>query len=371
MGNLKSGLFINLYDEDTLQLYLNNNIYGFLMPYNKRIMPQSRHFNALADYACAREGTHVFFFLKRKIVYGGRIIGNRKIGSFYLNGNKSPLGELNDAKLAWDESFRYVPSDKNGVFLVKNNNGELQEKYQPYLILFEDDKELHKGTSIVSDKLYFELGNYGYPMPSNSISGMGFCTLTPGETDIALRLLKESNENILDSNYKEKDKKYLIGEPIKFDGNCGFDKLSKAYKDKLLINEAHIEASILANPNLLPSEVQPNENDVLCRQVPISPFKPENMDRADICIYEKDSILNGTIPNHIIELKKNKANKKVIEQVQRYLKWIQLVLRDNPKLFEKVRVSILAPDYTKNVKEAISKEYESKITLYTFDGEKY
>ena len=55
---MEGGLFIALYDEDTLKLYLNKGIYGFLMkPVNEEApSSRSKHYAALADYACAREG---------------------------------------------------------------------------------------------------------------------------------------------------------------------------------------------------------------------------------------------------------------------------------------------------------------------------
>lgn len=72
---MSGGLFIALYDEESLKLYLDKGVYGFLMPPVMSNQPssRSRHYNVLADYACSREGTDVFFFLKRKIVYGGKI----------------------------------------------------------------------------------------------------------------------------------------------------------------------------------------------------------------------------------------------------------------------------------------------------------
>ena len=75
---INRGLFIALYDEEEpLKIYLDNGVYGFLMS-----PAGSRHRNILADYACIRQGTKVFFFLKRKIIYGGKIYGNKNAGSF-------------------------------------------------------------------------------------------------------------------------------------------------------------------------------------------------------------------------------------------------------------------------------------------------
>lgn len=88
---MNGGLFITLYDDRTLALYLKYGIYGFLMPpiMTPSPSPYSRHYNVLADYACSRQGTHILFFLKRRIIYGGVVKGNAEIASFYLNGKTS------------------------------------------------------------------------------------------------------------------------------------------------------------------------------------------------------------------------------------------------------------------------------------------
>jgi hypothetical protein len=359
-SHLKSGLFIPLYDFETLLLYLKYNIYGFLMkPQNGAIDARSKHYQALADFACTRAGSHVFFFVGRKIVYGGSIEGSADKGSFYLNGTSSPLGKIHNAKLCWDESSRYIQTEHEGIFTVNETN-----KCQPYIIKFTDS--VLKGKKISSDDLYFELGKFGHPLPSNSISGMGFCTLTPAETRIALNLLEKSNENILDTHYSNEEMD--INEATLFNGQVGFNSISEAYNNKMLVNEGHLEATLIANPSFLPQPLQPEQGDVICRQVPISPFKPMDMDRADICIYKEDSILNGALPNEIIELKKEKANKYVIFQVQRYLRWMDLVLTEHREQFNKVKISVLAPGYTRDVRSYILPEYKEMIKLYDFDG---
>ncbi|MFX3625127.1 MAG: hypothetical protein ACE3JP_14170 [Ectobacillus sp.] len=363
-NTIHSGLFIALYDEKTLELYLKKGIYGFLMKPNTYVSPQSRHFNALADYACAREGTHVFFFLKRKIYYGGQIVGNKDIGSFYINGSNSPLGVFNHASVSWDESQRYIAKDEEGIFgVVRDGKEEL--RCQPYLIRFED-RINQKGKNIISDDLYFELGTYPLPLPSNSMRGMGFCTLTPKEAEIALELIYNSTETIKfvsDEELTVNEEKLVL-----FNGDFPEGSTIDATK---MVNEAQIEAYLLAKPNMLPQHIRPSEGDVLCRQVPISPFKPDNIDRADICIFKQDKVLGGLIPNVIIELKKNKANKDVIAQVTRYLRWLEKLLGRDSRDFGKIKVYVLAPGFTSRTKEHIPEEYEEKIQLMSYSGEEF
>lgn len=347
-----SGLFVTLYDEDTLNLYLDKGVYGFLMPpVLGEVSSRSRHYAALGDYACAREGTHVLFFLKRKIVYGGQIIGSRSFGAFYLNGPYSPMGRKAEARIYWDESKRdrYAGTDQPGVFEVPG----VGLRCQPYLIIFKDELNL-KGRTITSDQLYFELGKYSYPLPSNSISGMGFCTLTPGETDIALSLLTKEPSGRLPGISSEKLD--IEGSPLPFHPRYGILSLKEAFTRSLFINEAHLEASVLANPNLLPKELRP-EKATICRQVPVSPFKPYQMDRADICYFREDRIGDGTVPNVVIELKSKQARKNAVEQVERYLQWFYKVLGKNAS---KISVYLLAPSFAVTEK-LIQQKYRSQV----------
>lgn len=354
---INGGLFVALYDEDSLKLYLDKGLYGFLMKPVMAPKPsaQSRYFAILADYACSREGTDVFFFLKRKIVYGGKIYGNKEIGSFYLNGQTSPLGRKADADLFWDESARkrYFATDKPGVFKIEKGGGD---KAQPFMFQFYQNE--NTGKYIISDDLYFELGKYPYPLPSNSMQGMGFCTLTPGEVKTLNELISKSENKIEFEGMGEINKQ---GEETVFD-----DELVSL--DEKLVNEAQLEFTILAS--LEPFTDFLTDDYVLCRQVPISPFKPSEMDRADICLYSMNNpIKNGTIPNVVIELKKEKATKKAYEQVTRYLKWLEAITDDED--FEKVSIYIIAPQIGRIRKKDVDLKYKDKIRMYSIENKDF
>jgi hypothetical protein len=329
----KGGLFVTLYDKETLKLYLEQGVYGqHMTPQEGEPSSQSAHYKTLADYAAARDGKHVFFFLDREIYYGGQIVGSEEHGAFYINGQKSPMGREADAPLVWDESNRevYDETDESGVFDTGEQRGE---KCQPFLIQFEDKRGL-AGDYIISDQLYFELGEYPYPLPSNSIAGMGFCTITPAETDILLDLIENDSEGQIETTSDEPVE--LTGEPVPYSPEYGVSSLQEAHP------EAHLEASIISNPNLLPESMQPDEATI-CRQVPISPFKPSNIDQADVCYFTEDRIRDGTIPNTVIELKISKAGKSAALQVKRYLQWLYDRLDEEAA---EIEVYVLAPGYT-------------------------
>lgn len=347
---MDGGLFITLYDERTLSLYLKYGIYGFLMPpvLTPKPSSQSRHYHALADYACSRKGTHIFFFLKRKIIYGGTVKGNTNIASFYLNGGTSPLGRKAKAELFWDESSRYTPTDLDGIFVVRGN-----KRSQPFILQFNKITDT-TGKQISSDDLYFELGKYPYPLPSNTIQGMSFCTLTPGETQASLDLVKKS----------EKYFSFACNEKMIIGANQQLFE-SQFLDENSYQNEAHLEFSVLADLNLI-RKLLPCEDYILCRQVPLSPFKPFQLDRADICLYSlSNSIKNGTIPNVIIELKKEMANFRAYEQMVKYLDWLSIITEKED--FQKILPIIVAPRfYIKRNK--IDLKYEDKIIMYSLNS---
>ncbi|MCR5193720.1 MAG: hypothetical protein K6D59_10485 [Bacteroidales bacterium] len=357
ISEINGGLFIALYDEESLKLYLDKGLYGFLMKpvMTEKPTAQSRYYAILADYACSREGTDVFFFLKRKIVYGGKIYGNKEVGSFYLNGSTSPLGRKANADLFWDESVRkkYFATDKPGVFKIAKDGAD---KSQPFMFQFVPNSD--SGKYIISDDLYFELGKYPYPLPSNSMQGMGFCTLTPGEVNTLKGLISKSTKRIEFEGLGDVNKQ---GKETVFD-----DRLVSL--DENLVNEAQLEFTILAS--LQPFAGFLTDDYVLCRQVPISPFKPSEMDRADICLYSMTQpIKNGTIPNVVIELKKEKATKAAYEQVNRYLRWLHAVTIEAE--FAKVSVYIIAPQIGRIRRKSVDLTYEDKIKMYSIENEAF
>lgn len=371
---MASGLFILLYDDGSLENCLRNGLYGFLMPpvYEEKPSPQSRHYAVLSDYACCEEGTDIFFFNKRTITYGGKITAtNNGEPIFYLNGDTSPLGRKANSHLYVDMSKRYETTDKKGVYNVPEEGNKERHRAMPFIIEFNNHQPL-TGKQISSDELYFELGNYNYPFPSNSIQGKGFCTLTVKETNILLELMKASDKRLTIENSATKDTSIN-------------DSLKVLFNTSLLnetepANEAHLEFLLLANSKKLDEIVYkclpdiPKDKYIRCRQVPLCPFRPIQFDMADICLYSKNyPIKDGTLPNIVIELKNQTANFRAYEQVTKYLRWIKQIA---PEDFDNVKSIIIAPNFRGNlnkntlIRNGISLDYHDKIVLYSLDEDK-
>lgn len=356
---MANGLFILLHKEEDLKIYLKNNTYGFITRPLDTERPSSRsnYFSFLADYGCSRPGTKVFFFLKRKIYYGGTIESLNDVSSFYLNGKSSPIGRSVNSRIFWDESSRYIHNDGmgEGRFMLDTSGNDI--KAQPFMFEYVPDEQT--GKYITSDDLYFELGHNSFPLPSNSIMGMSFCVLTPGETSTCLALINNS-ENYID--FSDADTSYLVsGERILYP----LDTVD--IND--LVSESELEFFIVSNLRTIYNciDLESSSYDV-CRQVPISPFKPMNMDRADICLYNRNNyLMNGLVPNVVIELKKDRADWHAYNQVQRYLKWLEII--SDARVFSEISAIIIARDFKIKRKKVQNDnthnvEYENKIKMF-------
>ena len=310
---MDNGLFITLADEASLALYLQE---GVLSQHQRTEMTDdihhsSNHYKILADYACAREGTHVFFFRDRTIYYGGQVVSgtdDSTIGAFWINGKTSPMGRKADAGLGWDESERYGGS--NGVF-ERSGRNEPREMAQSFLLKFDTEVN-DAGAYIRSDDLYFELGDYPFPLKSNTIRGRGFCPMGPGETRRLLAQIEHSDQKYSPDDTVDIPDVTLDDSAIEpFRPAYGIDKVKRAN----LTSEAHLEAAVIANPSLLPDELAPSDHWSIVRQAPISPLKPMQIDHIDICYYDTE-FEDGMYPTQVLELKYTEPDDP--EQIRRY-----------------------------------------------------
>ena len=220
------------------------------------------------------------------------------------------MGRKSNSEMFVDLSNVQPTTEDEGVYyLGKNTRNEDRNRALPFVIEFETN-EL-SGKQISSDDLYFELGEYNFPFPSNAIQKLAIVTLTPKETEILIDLMKESPNKIF---YDFDDQiKILDNKKVLFDTDL---------IDKDIINESHLEFTLLANSKKLNNVLSKSldltykEDFVQGRQIPLCPFKPMQFDRADICLYDKNNpIRDGTLPNVVIELKKDQATYAAYEQV--------------------------------------------------------
>jgi hypothetical protein len=341
------GFFITLSDEESLKLYLDAGIYSQrtrdFRQKQRRGESLSTHFGTLADFACARGGDYVFFFIDRTVYFGGRLVGPRDRPAFSFNGQNSPLVSDIDAPLVWDETDRdgydLVESDGDGVFEWAEadplSDGKTKRYCHPFFFQFEATDET--GLRIPSDELYWALSDYPYPLMSDSISGRGFTPLTPGETARLLDVFEEAEERF---SYADGPDVELQDKPTQYSPDFSITAPEEAQ------SEAHLEAEIIAKPELLPTQLQPTRTEQPVRQVPMTPYKPygDQSDRADVCYYDTgDPIEDATLPNRVVELKNEKAGGPEARQAAKYRRWLGKLV--SPEQLEEMDVIVYAPDF--------------------------
>jgi hypothetical protein len=323
--NSRSGAFIALYDEPTLKLYLKHGVYATLLrDWTASSKKSSKHFAALCDYCTLRPGSEIFFFLKRKFVYGGRVSRPKdyasELAAFHLNGAESKWGNGTGAPLLWDESNRARYSATRPGFISVPGVGE---RFQPYLLKFETDEDL-TGRWVWADELYWGTAKqHMFPLPSNSMQGMSFCILSPAEVTLAKSLLTRDRKRISLEDVEGSVCQTAYAPSLANNPFAALPaSLSEAYSRAF--NENELEAFLLGNPKLLEPAIRLGEGDVLSRQVPLCPFKSGGMDRADIVVYSNDERY-AALPRAIVEVKLGEANAKCYRQLARYLEWLAVV----------------------------------------------
>lgn len=375
-----NGMFITLKDEASLALYLREGVFSQHMdPQSEEPHHRSNHYKILADYATARPGTHVFFFRKRQIYYGGQVVGTEDDGAaFYLNGPTSPLGREAQSGVGWDESGRdeYHATEEAGVFQDPDRGDDAEDKRtsQPFLILFDTESDL-SGRHIESDELYFELGHKPYPVQSNTMRGVGFCHLGPGETDLLLERLHQSDQRYdpLTADVTVPDVRFDPHKIVEYTTDIPLQSLhadgrkTDDIRKDGLNSEAHLEAAVIANPSLLPDPLQPKDR-IVGRQAPISPLKPMGTDEVDLCYYSP-AVEDGFYPQMVVELKYSTADRSDAEQVVRYREAMDKMTKYylNSVDEDDLQVGMYASEYDSEFQHGLTEDAKHRIAFFQFD----
>lgn len=347
------GVLVSVSDEETLNLCLERGIYGQHVTLQEGDSPwYGGHYSTLADHATLRDRNHVFFSHSGKVYYGGQVVGSDDYGAFYVNGRNSLMGRQADAPLVWDESSRdaYAETDNPGVF--RTDEGDYWT-CQPFLIRFEGEEMV--GSYVDRHRFYFELGDYPHLLPSHQRSATDFCTLTPGETETLVTLLEDDCDGRIDVSSDENVE--LVGEPAPFSPGHGIRRPEDAR------SVLHLQAAVVSNPLLLPRRFRPDDC-IICRAVPISPYKPGPVPRADVCYYsETDPIEDGTLPNTILNIRTDKIGDYAGRQIRKYFLWLYRLLGDDAT---RIDVFVYAADCLPTFWDEIPDEYESQVEIVTF-----
>lgn len=339
------GVVITIRNEDVLPLYLAYGVYGRKLRLDLDDNPHfDPYIDALATYACCREHDHVFFRCKGRIYYGGRLVSDSRHYAFYLNGPHGFIGRAAEAPQVWDESGwdQFEPPVNRGLDWRRP-----PPLGQPFLFRFRDWYRL-KGRWVDEHDFYVSLSEYNYLLPT-TVDPTGMTVISPGETEVLVNLFIHGEGGKLPAPKREDIE--LQEEPTPYDPSFGPDPTDPLTKEEFI-------AGVLANSGKLPTWAQSRNNNAIY-DIPISPYRPRNVETADFAYYRVPAIRNGTIPNILFYVKEDgPADEAIGRRIERQYQWLDQLLG---KTIQKVQFVIAAEDVTPQFDRATHGKWGGRI----------
>lgn len=323
------GIVVTVRNEEVLPVYLAYGVYGDKLRLGTHAGPNPEHYvRALADYAGRRQGDHLFFRCRGRFYYGGRIRGSSEHGAFYLNGRCGLLGSRADPPTVWDESEweRYEPPSRAGLDSVSRPS-----VCQPFLLRFRDWLGL-QGRWIEGCRLFYALRDCNYLLPTTHAASNVF-PVSPGEADRLLALLMEDADGELcppeDANVE------FTKEPTPYDPAYGPNPIGARSRDGLV-------AAVVANAEELPPQLQ-RAGAAIAHRVPISPYRPRNVELADVGYYTDRNVRDGTLPDVLLYLEPESAGERLRQRIDRQYAWLESLLG---REIHEIKLYAAAPEFT-------------------------
>lgn len=348
MSEVQKGYYIPMNSMQAVQECLESGVYGQFI--KKREKLTSQLFKILADYTGMRPGDHVFFFQDKRIYYGGQLQASDGTNTIFLNGVETPF-DIDSPDSLFVPNRREDDVDDDGVFEQETRH-ETVDKHQPFLVSFVDQHGL-RGREIRSDVLnYYHTEDLPFPTPASEMNDVGFCALTPRETNLLLEKFEETDQQIPLSSDRQAE-----SQPDILDSLPSFPlSILRHPCDSRF--EAEIEAWLLADHNRLPGDVDADSSAVI-RQVPMSARRPrDGTDAVDIGIYDADSVF----PHTAYELKRGSAGKGTADQVSDYVTY---PWRHDD--YPTTSFYVYAPEFTGTFCQYFSSEQHEKLYKYAYE----
>lgn len=339
-----AGYIVSLKDEDSLKTCINMGIYSTNLSEPKNNNWLTHHEGTFADYFGMKSGDNIYFFIKRKIYGIGEII-NIKGKCTYLNYPGS------------DEPKAYDYNEVKEKMLLKNQenlNNRCVCLFKPHPNFFIDGIDMDDVLS--SNPSKFKMLRAFWKLSFIKVDD---------EENKALRdvILKRNEENIL--NYKSSfqyNKEYHKRLELKVTPDYHMDSnniLINCYINDKIKHEMAIESALVDVISKMNDSVF-GRWDYISHQVVASPFKPiEYMDKMDVFGYRYIDGFDTISKYLVIEIKKDAASKDAIDQIMKYVDWINQEYAFGD--YSSIKAYIVAYDFSKEVVE-----YKNKVCIRNY-----
>ncbi len=329
-----AGYIMNINDIDALEKCVTSGVYSTIMT-----KPKNRNWNTpqegtFADYFSMKQGDSIYFFHKRKIYGIGKIV-NVEFDCKYLNyiGADEPVN-YSEQSVAQRDALLQNSTPDNRCLCT----------FIPAPYFFMNSVDMDEALS--SNPQKFKILRTMWKVSFIKIDD---------EEDKALQdvILKRNEDSIVERTniYTFSDCAHIEIEN-KVNANYRLNAyriLANAEAGNKIKHEMAIEAAlcdILQKENDTPF----GKWDYISHQVAASPFKPiDYMDKMDIFGYR---YIDGykTISKYlVIEIKRDTANEDVIDQIMKYVDWINQEYAHGD--YSMIEAYVIASDFPKDVIE--------------------
>ncbi|MGN0384388.1 MAG: hypothetical protein ACI4EX_00715 [Lachnospiraceae bacterium] len=341
-----AGYIMTISDLESLEMCFKTGIYSTIMSNPRNNSWGIHHEGTFADYLSMKQGDSIYFFNDRKIYGIGKII-DIKSDCKYLN----YIGADNPCAFTKKEYKELTPLLSHGT---PQNRCLCIFEPSPYFFRLSVDMD----EALSSDPDKFKI--------LRTMWKVSFIKVDDEENQ-ALQdiILKRNESNLIEgTNIYSFDKKEHgnLKKRIQQAHRLGaYQILLNAANDNKIKHEMAIEAALC--------DVLGKENngtpfgtwDYISHQVAASPFKPiDYMDKMDVFGYRYIKGFNTISKYLVIELKKDVANEDVIDQVMKYVDWINQEYAHGD--YSMIEAYVVAADFPDSV---VKKKNEQCIRNFT------
>lgn len=303
-----AGYIMTLDSLESLETCIETGIYSTNLSDPKRGNWLLHHEGTFADYLSMKENDNIYFFIKRKI-YGIGVIKNIKFDCKFLNYIGADNPEIIDEK-------EY--NNRNPLLLNGKSNNRCFCIFEPSPYFFENGIDMDDALN--SNPKAFKM--------LRAMWKVSFIKIDDNENKALIDIILKRNEE----NLMKGDNIFLYDNSIKNEIEKNITKNHELTGNKILkscADGSKIKHEMAIEASLCETLIKDNKTpfgrwDYISHQVIASPFKAvDYMDKMDIFGYKFISGYSTISKYLVIEIKKGYADEEVIEQIMKYVDWIQ------------------------------------------------
>lgn len=328
-----AGYIMTLDNLESLKICINTGTYSTNLSSPKGIWSK-QHEGTFADYFSMKENDNIYFFIKRKIYGIGKLVSIKEHCTYlnYIDADKPVL----TGKYQYDNSKALLPYGTigNRCFCI----------FEPCPLFFNNGIDMDDVLS--SNPSKFRM--------LRALWKLSFIKIDDEENQALFDIiLKRNEDNIISGNDSfafTKSTHEFIGRNVTKKHILKSDVILESCKNKTIIkHEMAIEAA-LCDKLIRDNDTPFGKWDYISHQVVASPFKAiDYMDKMDVFGYRYIHGYKTRSKYLVIEVKKDIAKKEVVDQIMKYVDWIQAEYAYGD--YSMIEAYIVASNFTKDIIE--------------------